>query len=444
MFTSALRPFLSAHNRVRNRLILSAVCALTVIGASIAHAFLSVNTEYVRFSNRSDRSNSQNLGSRIIEGNVYIFLSYKDSNIASVTYYINPQGSLTRRYSYGTRTSAPYDLMGTNTLGQANVLDTRTLPVGNNLLVTKVVLKNGYTHHDFTWFTVGTDTNETIVTTTKPVATTTKPIETTTTSTTRPVTTTTTTRPATTEGQQVLSGNKCTLGLHGAGGGGGNYGPTQGVEALNPQARNPADGSSTNFWLYDGPHNFQNDPGNAADEQYYQYLVTYLRQTLDARGCGPTLITGSSSGGAFAAKLYCRGETFGNRVWGYTMEDPVKDEGVLGCRPSANVRIAFFAYSQEHERKSAAAAPTFRCSLPGSDHWYCENDKTMTLDEYRRQTGQPSLMTSYDHWSPNQANYLYRTSDGVNRYELLPWRFPAEMWRTCWDNGNCARDAFLP
>ena len=139
----------------RTRFIFLIVCVMSVAITTFAHAFLSVNSKYIQFSKSSDRKSSTALSSKIVSGNVYIFLAYKDPKIKSVAYFFNPTSSLTDRNAFVVRTRAPYDLGGTTEIGTARPFDAGSLQNGTNVLVTKITLNSGYVHHDYTWFQVG-------------------------------------------------------------------------------------------------------------------------------------------------------------------------------------------------------------------------------------------------------------------------------------------------
>jgi hypothetical protein len=63
-----------------------------------------------------------------------------------------------------------------------------------------------------------------------------------------------------------------------------------------------------------------------------------------AEGCGAVIIHGFSEGGRRAKELYCSGESLGGRVVGYIIDDPnyFPDEG-QPCRPGAGVKVALYA-----------------------------------------------------------------------------------------------------
>jgi hypothetical protein len=62
-----------------------------------------------------------------------------------------------------------------------------------------------------------------------------------------------------------------------------------------------------------------------------------------ADGCGAVIIHGFSEGGRRAKELYCSGETLGGRVVGYIIDDPnyFPDDG-QPCTPGAGVKVALY------------------------------------------------------------------------------------------------------
>lgn len=59
-----------------------------------------------------------------------------------------------------------------------------------------------------------------------------------------------------------------------------------------------------------------------------------VRRAIVDKRCERVVIAGFSDGAAFAAKLMCRGESFGNTLIGFVLADPVPDRVVDKCRPS--------------------------------------------------------------------------------------------------------------
>jgi hypothetical protein len=215
----------------------------------------------------------------------------------------------------------------------------------------------------------------TTVSTTAPPTTTAAPTTTTaapTTTTTPP--TTTTAAPTTTRPQ----GQRCLVRLHGKGGGGQpTYTDGQGVKVLTPNGN--ADGWGGRQWLY-----FPNPRYNEA-----RRVVT---NAIDDDGCDTVIINGFSNGAAFAAKLYCKGETFGDRVVRYVVDDPVVDEAVLDCEPSPSTSVTLY-WTGDLE---STAQPGWDCS---EEDWTCEGGQTIGIDAYSAALGtgvKQSAFTSHN------------------------------------------------
>ncbi len=111
--------------------------------------------------------------------------------------------------------------------------------------------------------------------------------------------------------------DRCLVRLHGKGGGGAETVVEDGVSVISPDGN--ADGWGARQWLY-----FPDDEYTAA-RNVVEDAIT---------GCGQVIINGFSNGAAFAAKLYCRGETFGGRLVRVVVDDPVVDAAVKGVHPT--------------------------------------------------------------------------------------------------------------
>lgn len=194
----------------------------------------------------------------------------------------------------------------------------------------------------------------------------------------------------------VTTGQRCSVLLHGAGVDPARlqadeiaYNNDPALTSINVRTIQPFSNNWTDFignhWGYDGPHNFQYDPDSNSDEAAYQQYVSIVRNRITQANCGPTYIEGGSNGGGFLAKMFCRGEDFGGRIWGVYLKDPVMDTGVLNCNPSSNIKKAVVTYSDElEEQKPPAVNDNYRCrSTPYG--WYCNDDTTMSVAEYTKQ-----------------------------------------------------------
>src|SRR4029077_1488760 len=98
-----------------------------------------------------------------------------------------------------------------------------------------------------------------------------------------------------------------------------------GVSIISPDGN--AEGWGGRQWLY------------FPDREY----AAALKVVEDAvAGCGQVIINGFSNGAAFAAKMYCRGETFGGRLVRFVLDDPVVDAAVQGCAPDPSVGVTLY------------------------------------------------------------------------------------------------------
>ncbi len=209
------------------------------------------------------------------------------------------------------------------------------------------------------------------------------------------------------------AGKKCTVLLHGAGGGSigsadwGRYN-NQPVALIQPRSPNG------NFWLYDGPHNFQFDPTSSADENYYNDTVTSINNAVNTEGCtGAILLMGQSNGGAMAAKMYCRGYDFNGRLTGLILDDPVPDQAVLNCNRQ-NLKYKIYLYSDGLTNEAnQAGGVNYRCSNMPSQ-WYCENDTALPRTQFEQAIGMVGVRQRQYHscTDPNNSTCGY-----VNNYE---------------------------
>lgn len=214
--------------------------------------------------------------------------------------------------------------------------------------------------------TVGTTTTSTSSTTT----TTTSPSTTTTTA---PAATTTTVAPTSTT-STVPAGRRCVVRLHGKGGDGTDTWVDDGITFVSP--RGNARGWDGRQWLY-------------FPEREYAEAVAVVADAIADEGCGPVIINGFSNGGAFAAKLYCRGETFGRRVIGVVIDDPVVDSAVLDCKPAPGVDVTLY-WTGYLER---TARPGWNCK---DEDWTCEGGRTIGIDAYEDALGVTAKESPYD------------------------------------------------
>lgn len=153
-------------------------------------------------------------------------------------------------------------------------------------------------------------------------------------------------------------GVRCVVHLHGKSGGGGEPYVNDDITYVFPDGN--AEGWGGRQWLY------------FPDEDY----ETARQVVADATaGCGAILLGGFSNGAAFAAKLFCRGETFDGRLLGVVVDDPVTDEGVVDCSPVPGIRLTLYWTGALAE----TAQPGWDCSL---GDWTCEGGITIGIEAY--------------------------------------------------------------
>ncbi len=238
----------------------------------------------------------------------------------------------------------------------------------------------------------------------------------------------------------VIQGKRCTLQISGAGmlnNGEQDVKNALGAVQVTPPKLESDEypGERSAFWEYDGPHTYDQTP-TTGERDYVEHRDS-VAAFLEARDCGPTMVVGGSNGGGFAAKLYCRGEDFGGRVWGYFLKDPIWDHGVLGCTPSANISHKFAVHSVWLKRLAEGTAPEYRCDeisevdvrdqFTGENgDWYCEDNRTMSQVDWEQATGIRSVLAGTDH---------------IGSYDLEPdladWTI-RDVWWCDWmrDNGQ--------
>jgi pimeloyl-ACP methyl ester carboxylesterase len=177
-------------------------------------------------------------------------------------------------------------------------------------------------------------------------------------------------------GTQPTSSARCVVRLHGKGGSGGAPSETDGIIQVLPTGN--ADGWGGRQWLY------------FPDESYAE-ARDIVAAAADEAGCTRLVLDGFSNGAAFAAKLYCRGETFDGRLVGVVIDDPVPDNGVADCTPSADVAGALYW--------TGGLDPQ---AQPGADcepiDWTCDGATLVGIEAYAESLGldiQPSPFTEH-------------------------------------------------
>jgi hypothetical protein len=172
-------------------------------------------------------------------------------------------------------------------------------------------------------------------------------------------------------------GVRCVLRLHGKGGAGGATSETDGITEVLPTGN--ADGWGGRQWLY------------FPDDRYAEARDVVAAAAVEA-GCTRVVLDGFSNGAAFAAKLWCRGETFDGRLVGVVIDDPVPDGGVADCTPSPDVAGALYWTGALEPQ----APPDGDCA---PIDWTCDGGTTIGIVAYAESLGldvQPSPFTEHE------------------------------------------------
>lgn len=169
---------------------------------------------------------------------------------------------------------------------------------------------------------------------------------------------------------------RCVVFLHGKSGSGfasrneGNYtlvGPT-----------GNADGWGGRQWLY-------------FPDPQLEAVRNIIAQAITSNGCTRTVIHGFSNGAAAAAKLYCRGNTFGGAVVGYVVDDPVPDHGADNCAPAAGMKVRLYWTG------GLTPADGWNCQ---EGDWTCEGGQTVGITKYSSRLGTQSVRSVNTQHAP--------------------------------------------
>lgn len=160
--------------------------------------------------------------------------------------------------------------------------------------------------------------------------------------------------------------------LHGKGGSGADTVVNDGVTVVSPSGN--ADGWGARQWLYfpDG-----------------EYEAARAIIAEDVASCDQIIVDGFSNGAAFAAKLFCRGESFDGRLVRVVVDDPVVDAAVEGCAPAPSVDVVLYWTGA----LEGTALPGWDCESGG---WTCEGGTTIGIDAYASALGAEVLDSPFD------------------------------------------------
>lgn len=151
---------------------------------------------------------------------------------------------------------------------------------------------------------------------------------------------------------------KCVVFLHGKSGSGAPTRQENGYTSVAPTGN--ADGWGGKQWLY-----------------FPDTRLTELRQivsrAISDNACTRVIVHGFSNGGAAAAKLYCRGDSFGGKVVGYVIDDPVPDHGADTCAPAAGIKGRLYW--------TGGLSPAAGWNCQEAD-WTCEGGTTVGIQKF--------------------------------------------------------------
>lgn len=177
----------------------------------------------------------------------------------------------------------------------------------------------------------------------------------------------------------------CIVRLHGKGGAGAATVDIDGVTEVAPNGN--AEGWGGQQWIY-----FPPDSAVAARQ--------IVAESIETADCTDVVIDGFSNGAAFAAKLYCGGETFGGTVRGVVIDDPVPDASADDCEPGEGVDAVLY-WTGALAADSAAGTD---CAVKD---WTCEGGSTIGIDRFASNLGLAIMA------SPNSEHAWYRDAPQI-------------------------------
>ncbi len=134
--------------------------------------------------------------------------------------------------------------------------------------------------------------------------------------------------------------------------------------------------------------------------EFEQVRMVVLSAIL-AAACDRVILHGFSNGASAAAKLVCAGESFGGKLAGAIIDDPVPDRSLAGCTPAPGVKLKLYVTGG----LSHGVAGTQCKKLD----WTCEGDTLVGIDEYARLLGAPKTQSPNTQHAPLAAPEEYAT-----------------------------------
>lgn len=138
----------------------------------------------------------------------------------------------------------------------------------------------------------------------------------------------------------------------------------------------------------------------------YAQARDVVAAAVDAAGCAAVVVDGFSNGAAFAASLYCHGETFDGRLRGVVVDDPVPDAGTVNCTPGAGVRVALYWTGALKEAEPGASCEPI--------DWTCEGGSMVGIKAYA------AAMGAQVQQSPNTSHESYQDPPEIAAWFASP------------------------
>lgn len=172
-----------------------------------------------------------------------------------------------------------------------------------------------------------------------------------------------------------ITAERCLVRLHGKGGHGSPAIENDGWATVSPDGN--ANGWGGRQWLY-------------FPEERYEEALGDLKATT--AGCQRIILNGFSNGGAFAAKVFCSGESFDGRLVRVVIDDPVTDAATASCEPASGVGVTLY-WTGGLDSSSRAGAD---CK---AIDWTCDGGLLVGLEAFAaelRVTAQPSVHDEHE------------------------------------------------
>jgi hypothetical protein len=180
---------------------------------------------------------------------------------------------------------------------------------------------------------------------------------------------------------------RCVVRLHGKGGAGdATTTDVQGIREVMPTGNE--DGWGGRQWIY-----FPSDR--------YEEARDVVSSSIVSEGCDVAVINGFSNGASFAAAMLCAGETFGDVVRGYVIDDPVTDGATAGCAPPPGIQRVLYWTSAVDQPAGTACSDI---------DWTCAGGVIVDVQTFADDLGTDVVR------SPNTEHIWYREAPEVDAF----------------------------